>query len=67
MPTSFHRGYGEIAIADSLLMERHLWWWIKEINLIEVGPAHTKGDSIVYIPGGKVLLPEMWLWAQRRR
>ncbi|CAB1059430.1 Fumarylacetoacetase (EC [Olavius sp. associated proteobacterium Delta 1] len=27
----------------------------KEINLIEVGPAHTKGDSMVYIPGDKVL------------
>jgi glyoxylase-like metal-dependent hydrolase (beta-lactamase superfamily II) len=27
----------------------------KKINLIEVGPAHTKGDSLVYLPDDKVL------------
>jgi cyclase len=27
----------------------------KDINLIEVGPAHTRGDILVYIPGDKVL------------
>ena len=27
----------------------------KEVRLIEVGPAHTRGDVIVYVPGDKVL------------
>jgi cyclase len=27
----------------------------KEINLIEVGPCHTRGDIMVYIPGDRTL------------
>ncbi len=27
----------------------------KEVQLIEVGPAHTAGDSIVYLPGDKIV------------
>ncbi|MBI4764182.1 MAG: MBL fold metallo-hydrolase [Deltaproteobacteria bacterium] len=27
----------------------------KEVNLIEVGPAHTEGDIMVYLPGDKLL------------
>ncbi|UCE55732.1 MAG: MBL fold metallo-hydrolase [Desulfobacterales bacterium] len=27
----------------------------KEINLIEVGPCHTRGDIMVYIPGDRIL------------
>ena len=27
----------------------------KEVSLIEVGPAHTRGDVIVHVPGDKVL------------
>jgi len=27
----------------------------KEVNLIEVGPAHTRGDILVYVPGDRTL------------
>ena len=27
----------------------------KEVRLLELGPAHTKGDAIVYVPGQKTL------------
>ena len=27
----------------------------KEINLIEVGPAHTRGDIVVYVPGDRTI------------
>jgi len=27
----------------------------KEVRLIEVGPAHTRGDTLVYIPGNRVV------------
>jgi glyoxylase-like metal-dependent hydrolase (beta-lactamase superfamily II) len=27
----------------------------KEVRLIEVGPAHTRGDMIVYVPGDRVV------------
>jgi glyoxylase-like metal-dependent hydrolase (beta-lactamase superfamily II) len=27
----------------------------KEVQLIEVGPAHTRGDMIVYVPGDRVV------------
>lgn len=27
----------------------------KEVRLLEVGPAHTRGDTLVYVPGDKVV------------
>jgi glyoxylase-like metal-dependent hydrolase (beta-lactamase superfamily II) len=27
----------------------------KEVRLLEVGPAHTRGDTLVYVPGDKVM------------
>lgn len=27
----------------------------KEVRLLEVGPAHTRGDTLVYVPGDKVI------------
>jgi len=27
----------------------------KEVHLLEVGPAHTRGDTLVYVPGDKVI------------
>lgn len=27
----------------------------KEVRLLEVGPAHTRGDTLVYVPGDRVL------------
>jgi cyclase len=35
--------------------EHHLRVGDKEVQLIEVGPAHTRGDTLVLVPGDRVL------------
>ena len=42
-PTRTYNGHLDLKVGD------------KAVELIEVGPAHTKGDTLVYSPGDKVI------------
>ncbi len=43
LPTETYTGYLQRKVGD------------KDVELIEVGPAHTKGDTLVYVPADKTI------------